>query len=276
MATKAREVGASGRVDALMPRIARLREQYFDYRPTVCLERALVSTAVFRETEGEPVVIRRAKALRRYCETKTILIQADELIIGNAGCEPRRAVICPELSNYWLDKELDTLATRKQDPYQMSEEQKKTFRRDIYPYWKGKTVIEHWLAQVPADTLQLSNKTGILDCEIKTECGPGEIAIGYADVLLPKGYGGIRADAERRWVSSMRPIPPTSSASTSSKPSSSSARRWRSWRSATRRPLASWLLKPLSQSGGRSWRRSPRSATGSPLSRRALSMSACS
>jgi len=185
-------------VPALAPRIERLREQYFKYRPTVCLDRALVSTVVFRETEGEPIVVRRAKALKRYCETKTILIQDDELIIGNAGCEPRRAVICPELSNYWLNKELDTLATRKQDPYQISEEQKETFRSEIYPYWRGKTVIEHWLAQVPADTLQLSNKTGILDCEIKTECGPGEIAIGYSNVLLPKGYGGIRVDAERR------------------------------------------------------------------------------
>ena len=182
----------------LTSRIGRLREQYFNYRPTVCLERALVTTTVFRESEGEPIVIRRAKALKRYCETKSILIQDDELIIGNAGCEPRRGVVCPEISNYWLNKELDTLATRKQDPYQISEQQKEVFRREVYPYWKGKTVIEHWLAQVPPDTLQLSNKTGILDCEIKTECGPGEIALGYGNVLLPKGYGGISADAERR------------------------------------------------------------------------------
>ena len=182
----------------LTSRIGRLREQYFNYRPTVCLERALVTTTVFRESEGEPIVIRRAKALKRYCETKSILIQDDELIIGNAGCEPRRGVVCPEISNHWLNKELDTLATRKQDPYQISEQQKEVFRREVYPYWKGKTVIEHWLAQVPPDTLQLSNKTGILDCEIKTECGPGEIALGYGNVLLPKGYGGISADAERR------------------------------------------------------------------------------
>ncbi len=179
-------------------RIARLREQYFTHKPSVCVERALAYTEVFKETEGEPVVIRRAKGLRRACETKTILVQDDELIVGNAGRRPRTGVLGPEMSNFWFDKELDSLSSRAQDPYLVDDEQKELFREKIYPYWKGKTVIEHWLKRVPEKTRGLSYETGVIDCEIKTESGPGEIALGYGEILMQKGWGGVRHWAEER------------------------------------------------------------------------------
>ena len=179
-------------------RIARLRKQYFTHKPSVCVERALAYTEVFKETEGEPVVIRRARGLRRACETKTILVQDDELIVGNAGRRPRTGVLGPEMSNFWFDKELDSLSSRAQDPYLVDDEQKELFREKIYPYWKGKTVIEHWLKRVPEKTRGLSYETGVIDCEIKTESGPGEIALGYGEILMQKGWGGVRHWAEER------------------------------------------------------------------------------
>ncbi len=193
----------------LAPRIARLRRQYFTHRPSVCVERALAYTEVFKETEGEPTVIRRAKGLKRTCETKTILIQDDELIIGNAGRKPRTGILGPEMSNYWFDKEIDTLSTRPQDPYIVDEEQKALFREKIHPYWKGKTVIEHWLRRVPADTRAFGYETGVIDVEIKTESGPGEIAPGYGEILLPKGWSGIRRWAEER-LAALDPADPAS------------------------------------------------------------------
>ena len=64
MATTLQETGT--RADGqLFPRIARLRGQYFTHRPSVCIERALAYMEVFRETEGEPMVVRRAKGLKR-------------------------------------------------------------------------------------------------------------------------------------------------------------------------------------------------------------------
>ena len=197
MATKLQEADARANED-LFPRIARLRKQYFTHKPSVCLERALAYTEVFKETEGEPMVIRRAKGLRRTCEVKTIFIQDDELIVGNAGRKPRTGVLGPEMSNFWFDKELDTLSDRPQDPYLVDEEQKALFREKVYPYWKGKTVIEHWLKRVPDDTRALGYETGVIDVEIKTESGPGEIALGYGEILLPKGWAGVRRWAEER------------------------------------------------------------------------------
>ena len=189
------------------PRIQRLREQYLKHKPSICLERALVYTKVFKETEGEPIIIRRAKAFKRYCETKTLLIQDDELIVGNVGYQPRVAAICPEINAFWLSRELDTIATRPQDPYAITDDQKKILKEVILPYWGGKTVIEHWFAQVPEDTKELSWETGIIDCEIKSQTGPGEFAIGYGNVLFPKGFNGIKRDAEER-LKSLDPADP--------------------------------------------------------------------
>ncbi|MDA3834219.1 MAG: glycyl radical protein [Spirochaetales bacterium] len=183
-------------VQKLFNRTDQLKKQYFTHKPAICLENAKSRTEVFKETEGEPIIIRRAKAIRRHCQSKTINIQDHELIIGNAGFGPRTACICPELSNHWLGDELDTVTTRPQDPYLITEDQKRLFREEIEPYWRGKTISEHWKARVPAKTLAIAYKTGIIDADLKNEGGPGEIAPAYEELLLPKGYGGLKKEAE--------------------------------------------------------------------------------
>ena len=52
-----------------------------------------------------------------------------------------------------------------------------------------KVIYEHWISQIPAGTKEISVKTGIVDVEIKTQSGPGEIAPGYEDVLKG-GFNG--------------------------------------------------------------------------------------
>ncbi len=179
------------------PRITLLKKQYENYKPTLHLDLALVKTRVMKETQGEPMCIRRAKAFKRYCETKTITILPHELIIGNTGSAPRQAEVTPEVSADWISEELDTMATRQYDPLQIDEESKKLWREEIEPYWKGKTVLNQWLTRIPEEVRDLGYKSGIIDAEIKTQTGPGEIAIGYENILIPQGYGGIKAHAQK-------------------------------------------------------------------------------
>jgi len=120
------------------PRIKRLRRSCFANIPTICIHRARTYTEVYKETEGQPTAIRRGKAFKRYCEEKPIVIQDDELIVGSPGCRPRYVTIVPDYSWQWVSDELDTLSTRAQDPYLVSEEQKRELREEIFPYWKGK------------------------------------------------------------------------------------------------------------------------------------------
>ena len=89
-----------------------LKERFLSRRPSICLEGALAKTRAFRKTEGEALIVRRAKGFRRHCETKTIVIDPRELIVGHPGCRSRSAVICPELSNTWLCREFDRMPVR--------------------------------------------------------------------------------------------------------------------------------------------------------------------
>ena len=177
------------------PRVARLRDAYFSYRPAVCFERALAYTRSYRETEGLAVSVRRALALRRVCEEKSVTILDDELIVGMPAAQPCGGVFCPEISWQWMARELDTIAAREQDPYLITQQQKALFREEIAPYWPGRSMEEYFLANLPADTREIAVETGIIDVEIKSQSGPGEFSPGYANILLKKGFDGVAAEA---------------------------------------------------------------------------------
>ena len=185
-------------VEPSIPRIARLKKQYSKYKPSFCIDLALVNTQVRKETEGEAMCIRRAKVFRKYCETKTIYIQPDELIIGNAGSAPRQAVINPEVSVNFINEELDYVDTRKTDPIQITAEEKQIWREQVAPYWEGKTTLDYWLGSLPEQWHAIGFRSGVIDCDLKVQTGPGEFSPGYAEILFPKGYGGIKAEAQAK------------------------------------------------------------------------------
>lgn len=179
-----------------LDRVMQLKSQFFSHRPSVCIEGALSKTEVFKETESEPMIIRRAKAFRRHCETKTITIQPHELIVGNAGSVARSIHVNPELSNNWFYEELDTMSTRPQDPYQITDEQKRQYRELVYPYWRGKTLRDFWNARAPQEIRDLVAVGGVCDNDVKIECTPGDMVPAFQQIILPLGFDGIRRQAE--------------------------------------------------------------------------------
>ena len=73
----------------VIDRIARLKAALF-YRPReISLERALLYTESHRQTEGEHVQLRRAKAAAHVLRKVAISIRDDELIAGNRTIKPR-------------------------------------------------------------------------------------------------------------------------------------------------------------------------------------------
>ena len=176
------------------PRIERLLDEYWKQVPSVDVERARIYTQVFKETEGEDIIIRRAKGYKRYCEEREVRLPDDQLILGDTAIRPRAGAVCPEFHCGWLSQELDTIATRKQDPYATTPEVIRELKEEIFPYWEGKTVSEHWLRQIPAWVRELAVKTGIIDVEIKTQSAPGETA-PYWEMLIKKGLGALKDEA---------------------------------------------------------------------------------
>lgn len=69
----------------LSERLERLRERYFSETPRVCGERAKLISKVWRETQGDPIEIRRAKLIKRVLEEFPTFIFDDELTVGSWG-----------------------------------------------------------------------------------------------------------------------------------------------------------------------------------------------
>lgn len=183
--------------DNRFPRIERLLERYWECTPEVDVERAQIYTASYKESEGEDILIRRAMAFKAYCQQREINIPEDQLIVGDTAKQPRGGVVDPVFHSKWLSEELDTISTRKQDPYMLTDENKKILEEEIFPYWKGKTVYEGWIKQIPSYVRELAVKTGIIDVEIKTASAAGETA-PYWEMAMKKGLGQMKKEARER------------------------------------------------------------------------------
>ena len=172
------------------------RWRYVSEKPRISTERARIWTESYKKTEGQPAAIRAAKAFRDTCRQIGCYIFEDELIVGAVGEHFKCGILTPELSWLWVDREMDTFSDRPQDPYIMTPKQCAYMREHIFPYWKGKSLEEAFLARIPAETAKICVDTGIADSDSKWRQAVGETTPDYQDQLFPKGFGGIKKEAE--------------------------------------------------------------------------------
>ena len=177
-------------------RIEGARQNYINSKPAVSYERARIWTESHKKNEGEAVPIRRAKAFRDTCQQIDVNIFDGELIVGVIGEFRKCGILTPEFSWTWVDREMDNFDKRVQDPYVMTDEQRDYVRKNIFPYWKGKSLEEAFLAQLPAETAKVAVDTGFVDNDSKWRQAVGEITPDYQDVLFKKGFGGIIREAK--------------------------------------------------------------------------------
>lgn len=177
-------------------RIEKIRQNYVNSKPEISYERALIWTESHKKTEGLPVCIRRARAFYDCCDQLGVHIFEGELVVGATGEFRKCGILTPEFSWLWVDREMDNFATRPQDPYLMTDQQRAFVREHIFPYWKGKSLEEAFLARLPEETRRIGVDTGVIDNDSKWRQAVGEITPDYQDVLFKKGFGGILREAE--------------------------------------------------------------------------------
>lgn len=112
----------------LTTRLTYLKQEYLKAVPSITINRAVAFTEVAKEYPDLPANLRIAKSFRHACETAPLLIQKGELIVGNPCGKPRGGALSPDFAWEWMDEELDEISTRPQDPYFISEEDKKIRR----------------------------------------------------------------------------------------------------------------------------------------------------
>ncbi len=66
------------------------------------LERARLLTESYKQTENEPMTVRRAKALAHILDNMTIYIRSDEMIVGNYARDKDSVPFYPEFAWKWI------------------------------------------------------------------------------------------------------------------------------------------------------------------------------
>ena len=181
---------------SITPRIEKIRQNYISTKPSISYERARIWTESFKRTEGMPAQIRTAQAFYDTCNELCVNIFEGELIVGASGEYRKCGILTPEFAWKWVDDEMDNFPSRPQDPYEMTDEQRAYIRENIFPYWKGKSVEDAFLARTSEETKKIGVDTGFVDTDSKWRNGIGEMSPDYVDQLFPKGFGGIKKEAE--------------------------------------------------------------------------------
>ena len=179
-------------------RIEKFKKSYIELKPSISAKRAAIFTESHKQTEGQSVIIRRAKAFKAVCEQIPATIFDGELVVGAIGEFRKAGIVCPEYSWQWVDHEMDSFASRTQDPYCIDDLTKYQLRKDIFPYWQGKSLEETFLSRIHPETANILIDTGILDSDSKWRNAVGEITADYQDLIFKKGFSGIKAEAEAK------------------------------------------------------------------------------
>jgi pyruvate formate-lyase/glycerol dehydratase family glycyl radical enzyme len=175
------------------PRVQRVRQDLMAITPSICPERALLITESYRQSENEPYVLRKAKALANILANMSIYIEDDQLIVGNQASRNRAAPIFPEYSFEWVIEELDDFDQRSGDRFEITDETKEKLR-GIQDYWKGKTHQEEVYANMSELNLQ-AQKQNVIHRGGISMSGDGHIIPNH-EMVLAKGFRGIRDEAQ--------------------------------------------------------------------------------
>lgn len=182
---KIRNIGAS-RSEKLKTRLLSLPKE-------ACTERARLITESYKETEGEPVIIRRAKALHKILSNLTVNIWENELTVGSIASKELGAGIYPETIGGWIDGELDQLDKRVPNPFLVKPEDVEKLRKEIFPYWSDKNILNITLETWPKEITDI-HFTGQAFV-IPELAGFGHIVLNHEKVLT-KGLEGIIREAD--------------------------------------------------------------------------------
>ena len=124
----------------MLDRISTLKEKMLSQPRYVSIEQALIITRTYKENEDKSIPYKRALSLyNALCEIE-IGIEPEELIVGNRTKGVRYGVVFPESGISWVDREFEVIPTRPQDKFNVHKEDIEIFRREIVPFWKGKSL----------------------------------------------------------------------------------------------------------------------------------------
>ncbi|MGV8056628.1 MAG: glycyl radical protein [Smithellaceae bacterium] len=109
------------------------------YRPEIrlAIERSRYMTESYKQTEGEPWVLRRAKALENVLNKMTIYIRDGEFIVGNGTESPHH--LAQFVDSNWKSVQR---VVNKEEGWTLLDDAGRAEYNEICEYWKGKSIMD--------------------------------------------------------------------------------------------------------------------------------------
>lgn len=181
--------------DAAKARIEKLKSESVNAKQYVCVERARYLTEAYIKNQSDPMILRRAKAIRNVLEKITLFIEEGQLLAGNHAASLRAASIFPEYTIDWINDEIDQLDKRPGDRFYVTEEVRSELL-DIAKWWHGKTVHDRCLSTLPQDVKD-AYSMGLLSANGNMTSGDGHIMLDF-EKMIYSGANGIIEDAKQK------------------------------------------------------------------------------
>jgi pyruvate formate-lyase/glycerol dehydratase family glycyl radical enzyme len=114
-------------------RVSKLKARLQVNEYPICVEKAQIILESFKRNEGDPAILRRAKATADYLNKRTIFIEDDEIIIGNVASKPM-GMEAGSQNPAWPAQDIAEL--RKQGLSLSAEDE--GILRGMDEYWRGR------------------------------------------------------------------------------------------------------------------------------------------
>ncbi|MBU6443254.1 MAG: glycyl radical protein [Alphaproteobacteria bacterium] len=203
--------------DNVSERVLRLFERVRTCgQPRVSLERAVLFTESIRTTEGQPMPLRWAKALRHIAENITVSIFEDELIVGRPNdWFGKYGIIYPELDGSLMQPAVAAFRAHQgfPDSVTITEEDERIINEVLAPYWNGRDFATNFARALPEPSRFIT--FGPDPRNVAQQTGVVFASQGYRHSqnwtpdhakLLRGGLKAIREEAKARLVALKHPL----------------------------------------------------------------------
>ena len=137
-------------------RVEKLYNRLQEKGTYIDINRAKYFTESFKQTEGEDLSLRFAKALLHIAKNIEIRIEDDQLLVGQVGGPERYGILYPELDGCFLSNLQEVLDDRAEASFILRPEDRKYLIEEVAPYWKDKSYYDDFAAALPEDLLRLT------------------------------------------------------------------------------------------------------------------------
>ena len=185
-------------------------------QPRVALERGIYFTESFKATEGQPLNLRWAKALKHITENISVTIFDDELIVGRPTTWfGRYTLVYPELDGSIIKEGAEAFlkAQGNPDSIAVAPEDKKIIDDVLFPYWNGKDFTPNFVKALPPESRHMSfgsdpNNIGVMQTFVVLSTSTMRHSQNWVmdfGKIISRGCKGIREEAQAKLVALEHP-----------------------------------------------------------------------